>query len=511
MIKAILILILVTFFQGYLIAHEINANTQEKSVELNSEHLTSKDIASLLEKIISSEGQRPTFEELLATSNNANTKFIKDGYFVLAVFTSAINQKPEMGIDALKTHEVNQTYLDNLNNLKEPENLMEESYSWLVNHAVIKVPSILARKYPELLHMKTPFWWASGDRYFSVQIPDKWQKTLQHPNLQDWRKLLDDIESPSKDFFHGTMRAGKFKLEWIYTGLLANNQGYFSRLENIEPDQWMQYWSLQGAYEYSTFNRYMLAKENAVDHLAESLVINEKVNKNKAMELAENYTNLIENTFVYHDRYVREYNALIQTLTIDGWQAIVKDQELLDRWNHSGKLKTVGGHLLFNNTDNFVPYLEWLYSKQYFAIVSELIGLSMVIDGDYYKLINLMRVKPTQWGGFNKTPLMYAAHYDKYDALKFLFESFPSMIDEETVAGEKYDYEMPKIGGRTVLTYALENASYKTIEMVIKNTPSFMHKNKDSADRDAMYYLSLNTEISLYEKEKIVKLLLEKA
>jgi len=506
--KAIFLMVFIASSLHAQVAADMSENVLEEFGHVNSQSLTRTNISLLLEQIASSNGQKPSFEELMNASKNTDEKFIKDGYFVLAAFTSAINQKPEMGIEALKTYKVYQTHSDNLNNLKEPENLMEESYSWLVNNTVIEVPSILARKYPELLHLKTPFWWATHDMTFSVQIPDKWKKTLQNLNLQDWRKLLDDIESPSKDYIHGTMRNGKFKRERIYYGLLANNHSYFSRLQNIKPNQWMQYWSLQGAYEYTTFKRYMLAKENSANHLTESLVINEKVKKNKARKLADNYTNLIENTFVYHDRYVLEYTALIQTLTTDGWQAIVKDYDLLDRWDYPGKLKTVGGHLLLNDTDNFVPYLEWLYSKQYFAIVSELIGLSMVIDGDYYKLIYLMKEKPIQWGGFNKNPLMYAAHYDKYDALQFLFESFPSMTTEETIAGDKYDYEMPKIGGRTVLTYALENASYKTIEMVIKNTPSSIHKNKDSAGRDAMYYLSLNANISPGERESILAELL---
>ena len=507
--KAFFLMVYAAFVLHAQVATGMPENVLKEVDHVNSKSLTNTDISLLVEQIASSNGKKPSFKELMNASKNADAEFIKDGYFVLALFGSGIANTPEVGVEALSSYQVYKEKSYGLNDVKDPSKLLAKAYSWLVINTSFIVPKALVKTHPTLVHQETPFWGSSLDGAFRIEIPNHWLNFFEDTDYHKWRSLLDDIETPSKKVWHGTMRNSKFKRERLADGLLTNNFDYFfNNFQNIKPAKWIEYWSIQGAFQYQTYQAYVNVKNISIDKLVDYLIDVEKVSKTQSVDLSRNYINYIENNYVYHDRYVLEYNALIQTLASDGWQAIVKDQELLDRWDNSGKLKTVGGHLLLNNTDNFVPYLEWLYSKKYFAIVSELLGLSMVIDGDHYKLINLMRVKPTHWGGFNKTPMMYAAHYDKYDALKFLFENFPSMTTEETIAGEEYDHEMPKIGGRTVLTYALENASYKTIEMVIKNTPSFIHKNKDSAGHDAMYYLSLNTEISLYEREKINFLLI---
>lgn len=495
----------------YLLASDIPKNKPEEVGSINPEKLTNADISSLVKKITLSNGQNPDFTALINASKNAEVEFIKDGYFVLALFASGIANKPEIGIAALSKQQVYKEKSYGLNDVNDPSKLLEKTYSWLVINTSFIVPSVLAENHPALIYRKTPFWGSSLDGKFRIEIPEHWDAFFKDPDLQKWQTLLDDIETPSKEVLHGTMRNSKFKREQLANGLITNNTDYFyNNFQQIKPEKWIEYWSLQGAYQYRTYQDYLIVKNISINKMANFLTVTENISQDKSNQMANNYINFIENNYVHHDRYVREYSALIETLNNSGWKTIVKDQELLDEWDHGGKLKAIGGYLLFNNTDNLIPYLEWLYAAEYYEIVSELIGLSVVIDGNHFQLINLMKNTPSQWGKFNKTPMMYAAQYDKYEVLEFLFNNYIDMTSAETLAGEKYDYEMPKIGTRTVLTYALEHASYKTIKLVIDNTSPSMHKKKDTAGRDVLEYLSMNTGINEDERSHIIDLLKSK-
>src|SRR5690606_4671022 len=106
-----------------------------------------------------------------------------------------------------------------------------------------------------------------------------------------------------------------------------------------------------------------------------------------------------------------------------------------------------------------------------------------------------------QWGSFNKTPVMYAAHHNNFVSYKILRNSRPELLASTTVENE---YGGPEIFGRNVLTYALENAEFDFVSAVLRDVGDFFVPETDSAGRNALFYLGLNEKVSEKERKELV-------
>ncbi|CAK2112138.1 ankyrin repeat domain-containing protein [Vibrio crassostreae] len=474
------------------------------SVSIGSESLT-----RAIDKLVTSQGRQPSFEDLLRASKSTDERDLKDTYFVLALFSSAISNSPEKGIEALKLYQPKQTYMDSLAQSTTAENILDNSYAWLVNNANFTLPKSLVSQYPDLIVNSTPFWGATRDGYFDVEKTEAWNKVFETDELRTWRGLLNDIETPSKDVWLGSMRNAKFKREAIIQSLMINNIDYFSaNYHDLEPSQWLGYWKLQGIYENAQYQKYQKAKKMAVSLLTRELTRLHHVSSERANHIAKSYLNSIEKTYIYHQRFVEQYDSVFAEMKTSGWKSVLKNDDLVGEslWYGREVYFGIGGYLLLNEPQEFSEYLTWLSTNGFDGVLSEMLGFAAAKSDDLQTLLHGFSDMPETWGAFNKTPLMYAAQYDNSDSIEFLTHQFPSLIEQRTLGAEQVElsWGIPKIGDRTFVTYALEHASAETVFKVLSKAPDRMLKATDTDGRNVLYYLAMNRHLVPDERKSIL-------
>ncbi len=475
-----------------------------KSLNVDSDY-----IGSLVDQIVVSKGTSPSFEFLLKASVLDRPIDSKDTIFVLALFSSAIAETPKKGFEALGKYKPKQTYMDDLATISSSDELLRASYAWLINNTELSIPQSLIENYPGLIANDTPIWGATRDAYFSIDTPASKTEVFSSEELRQWRLLLDDLETPSKDSWLGSMRNAKFKREHITKGLLLNKPEYFEKhYTEVEPEPWLDYWRLQGAYEFNQHQRYLSAKQDAIERLAAELETLNKGSKSHSIVTATNYLNSIEKTFIYHDRFVSQYDRLFTVLRAVGWQGVVNDSGMTEEslWYAQSPYRTIGGYLLLNNPAEFSAYLDWLAAKKLDKELSEVLGFAAAHAEDLEKLLQGFDDFPSFWGEFNKNPLMYAAQYDNLKSVMYLMQHFPSLI-EQTTLGKDHDsslWDIPNIGDRTFVTYALEHASFNTASEVVARSPKKLLLGTDTQQRNILYYLAMNRNLSSSERKQIL-------
>jgi len=104
---------------------------------------------------------------------------------------------------------------------------------------------------------------------------------------------------------------------------------------------------------------------------------------------------------------------------------------------------------------------------------------------DPYTLDDVNGSLASNW--FNKTELMWAAHFNDYDATQRLLKKDSSVFD---VTSSSDNYSSVKYLNRSALTYALENATLPVIQSLLRADSD---KNiKDSDGNGLQHYLSKN-------------------
>jgi ankyrin repeat protein len=115
-------------------------------------------------------------------------------------------------------------------------------------------------------------------------------------------------------------------------------------------------------------------------------------------------------------------------------------------------------------------------------------------------------VDPDAANGFGKTPLMYAAHFSLPLAARLLIEHGANVNAQtgvnrtEIIVGGGYRID---IWSRTPLMYALENAGEEMIKLLLEAGADATAK--DSAGRDALEYLQLNTRLSASARRAVLR------
>ncbi|WP_087019293.1 ankyrin repeat domain-containing protein [Thaumasiovibrio subtropicus] len=531
-------------------------------------------IESALDHIIKSNGTSPSFDDLMSISNQVTESHIKDTYFVLALFSAAVSQQESKAIAALAHYQPEATYMDNLSELHIEELVLSASYSWLVNNRVFTVPTSMMRTMPSLIAESTPTWGSNRDGYFNIATPEDWQG-FNSDTYQTWRTLLDDIESPAKDLYHGSIRQARFKQERIYHALLTmapehlkrEYATHFEAQADLPVSQsrldWMSLWQYHGAYEFHKVEAYRKAKTALVQSLTPQLAQIHNIASNEARTLADTFIHLMESRFIFHPRHEIQYNAMVDLIEARGWVGVVNTPDVFDEYQRIEQLKFLGGYLLINayqasevdipspmaiatavqtsteptssaaastqpdtqmaqSTLPPVPYhydvkayLKWLTNNHADIAAQEIINMAVTLGGSEYQLIDELKTLPSQWGTFNKTPLMYAAQYNHLPAVEYLVTHYPQLATATTTANNlleedtiyqyyAWGYEPPKIANRSVITYGFENGSLDMIEWLQQHVPPTVQSQSDSAGRSAKDYLQLNDRLSDAQRDSII-------
>ncbi len=108
--------------------------------------------------------------------------------------------------------------------------------------------------------------------------------------------------------------------------------------------------------------------------------------------------------------------------------------------------------------------------------------------------------------GYNKDLLMYAAHMNNYDAVKYFIENnWPINSRYNIEKNDNCGSKVQRFNSR-VLTYAAENASIELIKLLVSAGADT--SIKDSQGNILDYYISLNPRFSAEEKQLGFKKLL---
>jgi len=128
------------------------------------------------------------------------------------------------------------------------------------------------------------------------------------------------------------------------------------------------------------------------------------------------------------------------------------------------------------------------------------VALSLMIDNpQQYKKLPPETHQDSVKSFYNKDILMFAAHMNNFDSVKYLIDSgWP--VDNVTSYEPKYscDSRFERLN-RSALTYAAENASIEVIKLLVEAGSDT--KIKDSKGNSLDYYIGLNPRFSAEEKE----------
>lgn len=485
------------------IEHLIEAEGM-RSLEVNSDAVT-----DVMNDIILSKGAKPSYAELLNIWSNAPNDDPSKVLLALGMFSAGVSQNESEAME-LASKSGNPFYDRDFKLRITEENLAGDSYSWLVDHVDFTIPKSLAEYFPKIIDEDTPYWGGTRDGYFNIEGSDDWS-IFSSIEMGSWIRALDDIESPDKEVWRGSIRNASLKRLEIFRGLLVHNPNYLlSNLDNYDfpkgDQQWLNYWRYSGAYEYETHKRYQVARSEFYESLKQQLLLESNGEFEASAVLADLYIDVVEWDFTGHSSRSQRAKNISDALKTSTWKDLVGKHI----WNHSDDvtLRMVGGMLLLSNKEmEFISYVNWLAENERTSLIGELIGLASIADKLTDNIVSNTD-QLSEWGDFNKTPIMYAAQFDNLDAYNKSLESYPRLFLEKTIHGEEFG-ELPKIGNRNVLMYALENATTSLINTILKHHQVRRLNLTDSDNRDFLDFLELNELLSDDEKEKIYSNLIE--
>jgi len=470
---------------------------------IRSIEVDGKAVSNAINRIVISKGKSPNYLQLLNSWKSTPEGDTRKVFLALGMFSAGISNAATPALEFASS--TGDSFYNNDFKLRiTKENLAGDAYSWLIDNVDFTVPKSLVKYFPKIVSENTPYWGGTRDGYFNIEDSSKWN-VFSSSEHKLWLTVLDDIESPDKEAWRGTSRNMSLKSIEIFRGLLVHNPSYLMQhIDNYDfpkgKHQWLNYWGYSGAYEYVTQKRYQVAKSKFYESLKQQLLLENNNDLDAAETLANLYFDLVEMQFTGHTRLSEQAGIILDGLKTSTWQDLVGKQI----WNHSDDitLKMVGGMLLIaNKEEEFISYIKWLFENEHDNLIGELIGLA-AISGNLTRNIVLEAPQLNKWGDFNKTPLMYAAHFNNLSAYNKITELYTAQFLQKTSPGEEYD-SLPKIGDRNVLMYALENAELPLINRILSHSKVTSLNLTDSANRDLKQYLKLNKLLSDSDKSEL--------
>lgn len=479
---------------------------------INSIDSSQMNLTSLVDRIIKSKDKKLPYT-LLKLSKEDNKSKNKDIYFVLFLLASSLSEKESFAYSEYHKakSKLKVTYMDS--EVNSPEELLGFSYFWLLNNTNFTVPESLISEHPKLF-WNTPYWHATRDGYFDVTIENqKIKQLIKLPSFEAFFRILSSIYNPGGCSV-GSMYNAKSKNKKINLFTLLVRPDYF-QLETIinedhrSPDYWLDYWQHGGQFEKDLYQRLGEAKENLVHDIEYFLVDNHAIDNTQASKLANTFTQEMIRSFSGSTprKYPETHRMILERIESPDLMVVNQLPEQFDTLVVSGMI------LDSNNNDLIERYYDYLIESEHIIGEHQFIelasaknnvqGLKLLIDKRHYKFPN------DDKGSFNKTPIMYAVQNDLEDNYQYLKKAYPELLNY--IMPFKDSDCGPKIRSRTVLTYALEGASYDLIKQVVNDVDRNLIRHEDSEGRNAFYYLSQNEKLSRSNKQAISTLILAKS
>ena len=247
-------------------ADETNGVIDEKFVDylievegIKSLEVNGTVVSQTVDAIVQTDGESPGFAELLNIWKTAPDADSRKVLLVLGLFSAGISGNVEEALEVVR-EENDSFFQSDISHRVTNENMAGDSYSWLVDNVNFVVPKSLAIKVPRMINDDTPFWGGTRDGYFSIEGSSDWP-VFSSDEHRAWLTALDDIESPDKELWRGSIRNTDYKAIEILRGLIVHNPEYvLKHLADYEDadieSQWLNYWRYSGAYEFATHRIY---------------------------------------------------------------------------------------------------------------------------------------------------------------------------------------------------------------------------------------------------------------
>ena len=466
------------------------------------------DISKLIDQLVLSNGHIPESSLLLKVYERHRSEAVGEVAFHLALLGLAIRGSEDA---AFAFYEANigqltvSSYMDYVP--RDPDQMGQYAYDWLVNNAVFSVPSSFVRMHGELFS-KTPRWHATRDTYFSVEYQDdSYRKFVSGEKLKRFNQDLYAVFNPG-NCWAGSMY---YVLEKDFAidmalALIQGRQNF-----SVENAAWLEIWRLSGGYNDDLYQQLMISKEAVQQDLVDLIVNGQMVNQSIAERLADGLLSrqIARYTNRTRDSYPADHQMLFDVLLQEGIDRVV---ELIVDMRVD--ISVFSGLVVEHGTlEDLLGWYEFLRSDRESWSPGEEIGDFLGLASAYRNtselqlLLQQAKFEPSNqvWGGFGKTPMMYALQTNQAANYNLLKASYPRMVDL-VMPSDEYDCG-PTIRGRTVLTYALENADLTVINLVIADVSAEILGSRDSAGSNAFFYLRKNSLLQPKEIDSIAKTL----
>jgi len=495
------------------------------------EEISGEDIEALLHWISVSKTQRNEYERWTATLEQIANPETKSRAAVLLAMGLAAEGNASQSVQLISHYrdQIQTTYMDNLptDRAASRQEVMASYYGWLVNNTIFSVPGAFVESYPDIFFNHTPIWGATRDAYFQVTLPDDSREWLDV--FSEWRSMLSDVMNPAGVHL-GSMFNLVHKTNLQTIALIEYRPELYSRyVTGSGSADWLDSWQFLGPYENELKSKIDELENQLKSLLVERLTERHYLEPEDASLIVDTFVHSIQNNFfgIANSRYAKDTENLISNVSNYGWSEGIL---LINRFHANAadfQLQIIGGYLISKGEfRQLESYLNWLSGKEFGLFLGK---LSEHTDGysEYFvddetgqsiaatltgnlaaqdsnglgAIMEWIKFDYDQWGSFNKTPAMYAAHHNNFVSYKILRNSLPELLESITIKGEN---GIPEIYGRNVLTYALENANFDFITAVLTDVGGLFLPKVDSAGRNALFYLGLNEKVSEKERKELV-------
>lgn len=495
------------------------------------EEISGEDIEAFLHWISVSKTQSNEYERWRPSLEQIANPEMKSRAAVLLAMGLAAEGNASESVQLVNRYrdQIKTTYMDNLptDRAASRREVMASYYGWLVNNTIFSVPGAFVETFPDIFFKHTPVWGATRDAYFQVTLPDDSREWLDV--FSEWRSMLSDVMNPAGVHL-GSMFNLVHKTNLQTIALIEYRPELYPRyVKTSGSADWLDSWQFLGPYEKELKSRIDELENQLKRLLVERLTERHYLQPEDANVIVETFTHQVQNNFfgVANSRYAEDTESLMKEVSDLGWSAAIQSINKFHSKAADFQLQIIGGYLISRGEfKQLEHYINWLSGKE-FGLFSE--RLSEQSDGysEYFvddetgqsiaatltgnlaaqdsnglgAIMEWIKFDYDQWGSFNKTPVMYAAHHNNFVSYKILRNSRPELLASTTIEGE---YGVPEVFGRNVLTYALENADFDFINEVLNDVGELFVPKVDSASRNAFFYLGLNEVINNRERKELV-------
>ena len=492
--------------QQVLVNNHFKYYEEAESIRFNSE-----DVTSIIDLLISSKRLLPQFNTLDRWIEKRTEETEESVVIALKIFSLAINNRNNDAYLLFHKHINTFSNLEPYYIPSSKSDMLEFSYFYLFERSGRVIPNSLIMTYPKMFSNTTIFG-SSFDVFFNLSLPKGLDVTLQD-SYSKFTSSLHQIRNPggNNQCWRGTREHQYNKKLKIATALILLKPEYY--LENIvnnknTSNNWLKLWKQSGPFENDLFTSLKASKYDTKLLLSKLLLSHSSLSDDE-IELSVNYyLDSMEKLFI-EGSVSRGIKKGVELYLNNGIEVILSNESI-----DGHLLLAISGDLL--DKDDFIN-LGYLtsYLESHPVLLNEFIN-----QASAHKNIDSLRlfrekhfIYDLTWGYFNKTPFMYAVQNDNQEAYQQLKSLIPiKRLLEKTENNDSSMWDgcfKPSIGNRTVLTYALENASKKLIDEVLKDTGKILTQVVDTANRNSFYYLSQNIKLTPQQKENIAAKLIK--